>query len=295
MWLVFASLAAVSFGLRGVLYHWTSTKPMERSLMLCGVFFTGTLISLACALVLGEPWTFTALTGMMMGVFSFGANACMVKGFSVGKASLIAVLTALPPVVVVLLAFAIWGETLTSLQLVCFAVILSGILLIRFSGDVSFKHLEGVKWGLLTTLFFGLNDMAGKWSTMLDAATFPTLVGMFATGTVLFGLSYISGTAKRRRAAADNSRVIAEAAAQWSRGKTFGIGMAVGITNSIGMVFILQAFDLGVTGLVSAVVAMNVVVILLYTRIVVKEKFTRKELTGMILAICGIILLRLFE
>ncbi|CAM4363652.1 EamA family transporter [Paenibacillus tarimensis] len=295
MWLVFASLAAVSFGLRGVFYHWTSTKPMERSLMLCGVFFTGTLISLACALMLGQLWTVSAFTGILMGVFSFGANASMVKGFSVGKASLIAVLTALPPVVVVLLAFAIWGETLTNLQLACFAVILTGILLIRFSGDVSFKHLEGVKWGLLATLFFGLNDMAGKWSTMLEAATFPTLVGMFATGTVLFGLSYLSGTARRRSAAAGSGRVIAEAGAQWSRSKTFGTGMAVGITNSVGMVLILQAFDLGVTGLVSAVVAMNVVVILLYTRIVVKEKFTRQELAGMVLAICGIILLRLFD
>ena len=45
-------------------------------------------------------------------------------------------------------------------------------------------------------------------------------------------------------------------------------------------------------GLVSAVVALNVQLILLYTRIVIKERFTPRELTGMALALVGVLLLR---
>ena len=47
MWLLFAGFSAIAFGLRGILYHWTSQKPINRNLMLLGVFSTGVILSLA--------------------------------------------------------------------------------------------------------------------------------------------------------------------------------------------------------------------------------------------------------
>lgn len=70
--------------------------------------------------------------------------------------------------------------------------------------------------------------------------------------------------------------------------------MAVGLTNVSGMILILHAFSLGVTGLVSAVVATNVLLILLYARFFLKEKFRALELTGMAFALTGVILLRVW-
>lgn len=110
MWLLFASLAAISFGLRGILYHWSSKQGMDRNLMLFGVFFTGALASLIGSFLFGQNWTLSALTGVFMGAFSFVANACMFQGFAVGKPSIIAILTGLPPVVVVTLAYLLWGS-----------------------------------------------------------------------------------------------------------------------------------------------------------------------------------------
>ncbi|MEX1031233.1 MAG: DMT family transporter [Paenibacillaceae bacterium] len=292
MWLLYAALAAVSFGLRGILYHWTSQKPINRNLMLFGVFSTGAIISLLMSLISQQQWTIHILIGVLMGLFSFAANGSMYKGFTVGKASLVAILTGLPPVVVVILAYALWGETLTLWQLATFIIIVAGILILRYSSDLSLKQLKGVQWGLLTMLFFALNDLSGKQAMRLDAAIFPTLFMMFITGSICFGGLWLMGRVKaKKNALGTEENSLKER--PWKPSKTFLWGMLVGITNASGMILILPAFKLGVTGLVSAVTATNVLLILLYSRVFLKEIFSRREFTGICLALAGVILLRL--
>src|SRR5690606_5335255 len=136
--------------------------PMNRNLLLFGVFFTGVIVCSSLSLYSGNPWTTASFIGILMGLLSFVASAAMYRGYAVGKASLIAILTAMPPLVVIVLAFLIWGEKLSLLQFIAFAVIVIGILMIRYSSDLSFRQLKGVGWGLICMIFFGLNDMAGK-------------------------------------------------------------------------------------------------------------------------------------
>ncbi|MNI11696.1 EamA-like transporter family protein [compost metagenome] len=286
MWLIFAGFAAISFGLRGILYHWTSQQLLSRNVLLCGAFFMGAILSLICSMLFQQEWTLTALIGLQMGLFSFGANASMFKGFAVGKASLVAILTALPSVIVVIVAYMIWGENLNLMQLIAFIVIIAGVLLVRYSNELSWTNLQGAGWGVLAMVLFAFNDLSGKWSTMMEAQMFPTLFFMFMMGTCCFGgwwlKDRIQATEKKRNPIS------------WSEGRTFVVGMAIGITNAVGMMLIIEAFDYGMAGLVSAVVALNVLLVLLYTRFVVKEKFTRLEVIGMSTAFAGIVIMRLF-
>jgi|GEM_PF-160455 len=334
MWLTLSVLAALSFGTRGILYHWTSQKPINRNLLLFGAFTMGFIINLFCALLLSSNWTMAALIGMMMGLLSFGANGAMFKGFAVGKASLIAILTALPSVIVVVIAYFLWGEKLNSAQLAAFIIIVAGILLVRYSNDLSLKNLKGAQWGLIALMLFAFNDLSGKWSTLAEAELFPTMVFMFGTGASCFliwwlrdlrqerhqrqevlgealaiihgqngagtGTGLGAGTGVNAGTGAEATQNVPHAASleatgSWSNKKTFLVGMGVGITNAVGMMFIVSAFDIGVTGLVSAVTSLNVLIVLLYTRFVVKEKFTRTEVAGIVLALIGIILMRLFQ
>lgn len=314
MWLTYSVFAAIFFGLRGILYHWSSQKPLNRNLLLCGTFSMGAIVNGICALVFSSDWTIAALIGIQMGLFSFGANASMFKGFAVGKASLVAILTALPSVVVVIVAFGLWQEKLHAMQLIAFVVIIGGVLLVRLSNDISLRNLQGAQWGLLAMLLFAANDLSGKWSTLMEADIFPTMFFMFVTGTVCFGLWWLrdlqsergsrslavqtSGTAGGEVRVLQVSSIGAGKAAAygaaWSGKRTYLVGLAVGITNAVGMMFILTAFDLGKAGLVSAVTALNVLIVLLYTRFVVKERFTPAEVTGISLAFAGILLMRLF-
>ncbi|MCR8659610.1 DMT family transporter [Paenibacillus endoradicis] len=293
MWLMYALLAALAFGLRGVLYHKTSTMKLDRNLMLCGVFASGMIINGIIMLVSGAEWSTSCLVGIQMGLFSFAASACMFKGFAVGKASIVAILTSLPSVVVVIAAYLLWDEKLHMMQLLAFLVLLIGILTIRYSTDISLTNMQGAQWGLLAMLFFAGNDLSGKWSTLLQSERFPTLFLMFTTGTLCFGLWWLIEQRGKKNSASINQHD--QTIKIFSNRSTFGIGLAVGITNVVGMMLILQAFQLGKTGLVSAVIALNVVIILLYTRFVVREPLTKFEVIGMTLAVCGILLIHLFR
>ena len=129
MWIIYALLAALFFGIRGILYQWTSQKNLNRNLMLFGVFFVGFIISAISMYILDQQWyAWTDVcVGLALGMGSFAANAALHKGFSVGKASLISILSGLPPLFVVLLAFLFWNETLTTQQLIGFIVIFVGL------------------------------------------------------------------------------------------------------------------------------------------------------------------------
>jgi len=289
MWIIYALLAALFFGARGIMYQWTSQKNINRNLMLFGVFFVGFVISAVAMYVLDQQWyAWTDISvGLALGLGSFVANAALHKGFSVGKASLISILSGLPPLFVVLLAFLFWNETLTTQQLIGFIVIFVGLYTIRYSNDISFSNLQGAQWGLLAAICFAFNDLLGKQSTRLEADMFGTLTLMFGFGSILFAASWLS-----------NRQVIVKAGdtrPRWSDIKTFSCGLIVGLTNVAGMMAILSAFSIGTTGLVSAISAMNILIILLYSRIFLKESFSRQEILGLTAALAGIIILRLSQ
>lgn len=303
MWFIFAAASAVCFGLRGILYQWTSQRPIDRNLLLLGVYLCGAVVSLAVNAFTGQAWSAGAWIGVNMGLFSFISNASMYRGFAVGRASLVAMFTGLPPVIVVLLAYLLWNEKLNMWQSLSFLVIISGLLLIRYSSDISWRNLKGAGWGALAMLGFGITDLSSKQAARLGAETLPTLTLMYVTGTLLFGAAwYIS---QRRQQAvrslvaaasetnASGSVGAAEAPAPWKAGRTLLWGMAVGLTNISGMMLVMPAFKLGVTGLVSVVIAMNVVLVLLYARFVLKERFSRMEACGLACAFIGILILRL--
>ena len=290
MWIIYALLAAAFFGARGIMYQWTSQKNINRNLMLFGVFFIGFIISANAMYLLDQQWNAwtDVLVGLALGLGSFIANAALHKGFSVGKASLISILSGLPPLFVVLLAFLFWKETLTTQQLIGFIVIFAGLYTIRYSNDISFRNLQGAQWGLLAALCFAFNDLLGKQSTRLDADIFATLTLMFGFGSFLFAASWL----KNRKFAINEDN---DLRSRWSDMKTFSCGLVVGLTNVAGMIAILSAFAIGTTGLVSAISAMNILIILLYSRIFLKESFTAQEILGLTAALLGILILRLSQ
>lgn len=317
MWLLYAAAAAFCFGMRAILYQWSSRKPLDRNLMLLGVFLCGTILTLAVNAFLGQPWTRGAMTGMAMGTFSFVANMAMYRGFAVGKASLVAIITALPPVVVAAGAYALWRETLNVWQFGALCVILLGIIVIRYSNDLKLSNLNGAQWAVLAMLGFAANDLSSKQSQLWSAEVLPTLTTMFATGSLLFfavwfkmsvqpkrraaDLDSPDGTASAARSAGATVNAVAETKAdpgrppRWPAWRTLLWGMTVGLTNASGMMLILPAFKLGAAGLVSAVIATNVLLILLFTRVFLKERFTRAQLLGIGVTIAGVLLLRLME
>ncbi|NEU32229.1 EamA family transporter [bacterium LRH843] len=301
MWFVFSVAAAICFGFRGILYQWTSQRPIDRNLLLLGVYLSGTLITLGSNVFAGQSWTLGASVGILMGLFSFIANASMYRGFAVGKASIVALFTGLPPLVVVIVAYVLWGESLTPWQLTAFFIVLIGLILIKYSQDLKLNQLKGIQWGILTMFFFAFTDVMTKQATLSGAATLPALTAMFATGSILFGASWMITNAKTTNHVTVNQEIAAtlndtatlNQAHNWSIKRTLGWGMFVGITNVAGMILLLTAFREGITGIVSTINAMSVVLVILYARFYLKEVLNKHEVIGLIVAIGGMIVLRL--
>lgn len=305
MWLLLAASAAGCFGLRGILYQWTSRQPADRNMLLFGVYVCGAVVALGLNLFWGQPWTAGAAVGIAMGLFSFVSNSAMHKGFAVGKASLVALLVGLPPLIVVLAALVLWDEHLSVGQTLCFVVILGAGLLVKSAGGLSLRNMEGAQWGLLAMVTFAFTDLSSKQASLSGGETLPTLVLMYVTGSLLFAIT--AGLERKRqrsltgRGGVDAALARQETAAaaeekpvsRWSLGKTVGIGMAVGVTNISGMILMMPAMKMGITGLVSAIIALNALIIMLYAWIILRERVKPLELAGMILAFAGVLALRL--
>ncbi|WEK54468.1 MAG: DMT family transporter [Candidatus Cohnella colombiensis] len=285
MWLIYALSAALCFGLRAILYQISSQKPLDRNLMLLGVFTLGAIVTFTANFFVMQPWNSGALIGVFMGISSYLANSSLYKGFAVGKPSLVAIFTALPPAVVLIVAYILWNETINHAQISSFVLIMLGILIIRYTNDLTLSDLKGIQWAVIAMLAFAITDLSSKQSQLLGGGVLPTLSLMFITGTVLFFFSWW-----RQRELVNRSSV-----KMWSARRTFLWGMIVGTTHVSGMILVLPAFKLGATGLVSAVLAANVLLFLLFSRFYLKEQFTRLQLLGISLAFIGVMLLRLLE
>ena len=291
MWIVFALLASFFFGIRGIMYQWTSQEKINRNLLLFGVFFVGFIISLSGMIIFEQQWYGwpDVAVGLALGIGSFAGNAFLHKGFSVGKTAIISILSGLTPLFVLVFAFLLWQETLTTLQLFGFCIIFIGLYIIRYSNDISINNLQGAQWGLLAALFFSFNDLLSKQSTRLEADTLATLTAMFSFGSLLFAISWLTSRKQELPVSSKNNTL----QPHWSGIKTFSAGLFIGLTNVAGMFSLISAFATGTTGLVSAISGMNILIILLYSHMVLKDSFTRQELLGLTTAFVGVIVLRL--
>lgn len=288
MWIVLALTAALFFGIRGILFLKTATYGLDRNQVMLGVFLSGVVCSGMLALWSGQSWANVWFIGSMMGITSIAANVFMFQGFAVGKPTVIALLSALPPALVVILAYALWGETLTVFQMWAFLCIFVGVLIVRSTHRIRWHDLQGAQWGALACISFACTDLLGKQSTRMEAALFPTLTVLFAVGTLYFALVVWW----RHRSAYDD---VEHTSALPSHGKirTVTIGMGIGLTNVGGMMSIVSAFSLGVTGLVSAVVALNILLIVVYSRLVGIERWRLIESIGMVTSLAGVVTLQL--
>lgn len=313
---MFAVAASACFGIRGILYQWTSQRPVDRNLLFVGVYLSGIIVSLLLNRQAQQPWNEGIQLGVLMGVFSFAANASLYRGYEVGRASVVAFFSALSPLVVVLAAYLLWSEAPGVVQGIGFAIVVLALVIVRYGQDLRSGQLRGWGFGTLAMLLYSFTDLSSKQSVLVGASMLPVLTMMFMTGTVLFLGMYMTDrvrksrgkkspagdaapstdrqqTAPKASASAATSSDEVTAHAVWPVRRTLLWGMTVGLTNIAGMVLMLNALQEGVTGVVSAITAMSVIVVILYARFYLKEAMSRREALGILLAFAGIIVLRL--
>lgn len=303
MWFVFAIAASACFGIRGILYQWTSQRPVDRNLLFVGVYLSGVFVSLLLNMRAGQPWNAGVGFGVLMGMFSFAANASVYKGYAVGRASVVAFFSSLSPLVVVAAAYLLWSEAPGPVQGIGFAIVVLALVIVRYGQDLRGGQMLGWGWGMLAMLLYSFTDLSSKQSVSVGASMLPVLTLMFVTGTLLFLGMYLADRVRRSKfsssavaVAVTAERPVEETSirvSSWPLRRTLIWGMTVGLTNIAGMILMLNALQEGITGIVSAITAMSVMVVILYARFYLKETLSRRETLGILLAFVGILVLRL--
>ncbi|MGG4091542.1 EamA family transporter [Paenibacillus lautus] len=292
MWFTFAIGAAFFFGLRGVLYQWTSQRPIDRNLMFIGVYISSTILALVLNLFANQTWSSGVWLGILMGVFSFLANTFLYKGYTVGRASVIAFFSGLTPVLVVLLAALLWAETLASMQLIGFCIIILSLIVIRYKRDLQGGKYQGWQFGFLAIIFYSFTDLSSKQALLNGASILPLLTMMFSTSTILFSGAFLIQIRQIPSSFPGGIDKLRKLENHWTISNTLLLGAGVGLVNVLAMILKLIAFDNGITGVVSAIIALSVVVVLLYARFYLKESMSRTEIYGVVLALIGVIVIK---
>ncbi|WP_145146174.1 DMT family transporter [Paenibacillus xylanexedens] len=293
MWFVAAIGAAFFFGLRGILYQWTSQRSIDRNLLFIGIYISSTILVLILNSILNQPWSKGIWFGLLMGIFSFLANTFSHKGYAVGRASVIAFFSSLTPVLVVLFAALLWGEALTPSQLTGFSIITLSLIIVRYRKDTQGGNkYRGWQFGFLSIIFYSFTDLSSKQSLLEEASILPVLTTMFATSTVLFSGAYFIKKSSLDSLEQESSPKPIQNDTYWTNFNILLLGTGIGLVNVLAMILKLVAFDSGVTGVVSSIIGLSIVVILLYARVHLKEAMTRTEISGVVIALIGVIVLK---
>jgi len=214
------------------------------------------------------------------GVCTVSSYFFFYKGLTVGKASIISPVASTSAIVAMALSFAILGETLNLMQIVCIALVLVGILVISMRSDSVGRREKGVAYAVACMLSAGLNFLFIKLVSM-DIGGIGTLFfnRVLVTLILLMLLPFFRNSFSTdipRRVSLKTIVVIG--LAEFIAGFSFVIGLSVGIVSMIAPIS-------------SASPAVTVILAEAFLR----ERLLRIQKTAVVLVILGIALLSILS
>lgn len=280
MAVVLGILAAIAYGCADFLGGLSSRRAKVLTVVLVSQLAGTILFVVSLPFFLGDPYSGSALAwGVAAGAAGLFGVTMLFRGLSRGHMSIVAPITgtiaAGLPVVVGLIS----GERPSTLALVGVGVALISVILVssadhgtdteqegeRASGLMSRGLPEAIAAGTFFGLFFILLDQAG------DAAGIWPLIGA-RISSVVTGIALLMSGVKLRPPKG-TLRTIAGA----------------GILDVAANLFYLLATQRGLLSLVAVLTSMYPAITVVLARFVLKEKLTRIQLIGLLLAGAGIV------
>lgn len=273
-WLIFALLAALTWGIGQVLIK----KGFEHTTaffnnVLATVF--GCLIFIPFALIGGINWPLFPKI-MLLTLLAGGPTLIYYYAAEKGEISLTGTLISIYPIFIIMFSFIFLGERITALQTFAILSIIFGSFLVSKPKKFTLKPEPWVWWGLIAAITIGFGDFMGKVvMTMSDLYTF-----IFA-----FAVSYVVSTVvlyfidkNGRKFPKLNQKKMVPTL----------IGTFI---MELGVLFFYLGFNTGKASLVAPISSAYVAVTVLIALIFLKEKVTKTQLLGVLFAAAGIILI----
>lgn len=281
MWLAIAVGSALLFGLAG---WWMKVSQMRRghvSVMLFGLYASGTAGFGIHAAGEGSIHQLTDyrvwLAGVIIGAGSALGNALFMKALDYGPAALTSPLTNMNIVLVIALGTLYYGETLQWTEGTGIGLLLAAVVMISYKKQSVPSSVQS-QWYLYVAaaiLFFTFRNGGLKVTEELGLSSAPILFIGYALSLIWFAFPL--------RKAADSAAVRTG----------LKLGLLAGVFSYGGLQLYAIALATGPSNLAAPIFATNSLVVAAGSILVYKEKLNRAQWAAFLLTIAGLFIIRI--
>lgn len=284
MWLAFAVLSAFFAGITAVLSK-VGIKNVNSNL--------GTAIRTVIVFIFS--WIMVFVVGAQNGVFTMGTKTpvflilsgfatgaswlCYFRALKIGDVNKVAPIDKSSTILTMLLAFIFLREEITYLKTFCIVLIgLGTFLMIEKHGNSENKteKSDWLIWALLSAVFASLTSILGK----IGISDVNSTLGTAIRTSVVLIMAWVAVLVTKSGNGAENITK-----------KDFVFLILSGITTGLSWLCYYKALQDGPASVVAPIDKLSILVTVIFSYAVLKEKLTKKSFTGLILLICGTLLL----
>ena len=284
MWVIFALLSAFFAGITAVLSK-VGIKNVNSDL--------GTAIRTIVVFVFAwlmvfvvDAWDgITSITSktliflVLSGLVTGASWLCYFKALKLGDVNKVAPIDKSSTVLTMILAFVFLGEEVTILKGICIILIGLGTYMMiekRESDEKTGKNTEWLVWAILSAVFAALTSVLGKIGISDIDSTLGTAIRTF----VVLIMSWIVVWVSKSQSGIKNITL-----------RTLVFLVLSGITTGLSWLCYYKALQDGQASVVVPIDKLSILVTIAFSYIVLGEKLTKKSFCGLVLLVCGTLLL----
>lgn len=285
MWIVFAVLSAFFAGVTAVLSK-AGIKNVNSNL--------GTAIRTVVVMIFA--WLMVFVAGVQSGITEIGAKTlvflilsgfatgaswlCYFRALKYGDVNKVAPIDKSSTILTMLIAFIFLHEEITWLKAVCIVLIGAGTYMMiekkHDTGEKITQKSDWLIWAVLSAVFAALTSILGKIGISGVDSTLGTAIRTFVVLIMAWVVVFV--TKSRNSIKSITS-------------KTLGFLVLSGITTGLSWLCYYRALQDGPASVVVPIDKLSILVTVIFSYAVLKEKLTKRAFIGLILLVCGTLLL----
>ncbi len=280
-WFVLALISVTFFGIQSFLYKTATNQNYNKLTLMFTLFITVELLTLIVFILKDFPFNYFLLLLFFSFIF---AISFIPKTFGLLKAleylptSKALTVAGSDKILIVLVGLFLFQESLTFLQVLGIIIVFIAVKYL-YQDSKQAKDFKSQQIGYVIaflTWIPGIGmEIANKFAAVTGNAELYIILTYFFL--ILFTFPGHQLTKKKTK----NIR------------KTIQLGIGIGVVNFIGYFALIFALENGPLSIISPMIIFSTVIAIILTSIIHKEKITRKQLFLVILAIFGIVLIRI--
>ena len=227
------------------------------------------------AAVSGKTWCFLILSGLATGA----SWLCYFKALKFGDVNKVAPIDKSSTILTMLLAFIFLHEEISPLKAVCIVLIGCGTYMMIEKRDAdknSSEKSDWLIWAVLSAVFAALTSILGKIGISGIDSTLGTAIRTFVVLIMAWVVVFVS------KSQSDMKNITA---------KTLLFLVLSGITTGLSWLCYYRALQDGPASVVVPIDKLSILVTVIFSYAVLKEKLTKKSLFGLFLLVLGTLLL----